>query len=109
MKTKLAKKNLYWRICGYDSSTTIFKRTVKLGQFTENQMKQLLMTLTAKASLNYNEIIGAYATRRTKIANDFLVVHKDFAYPTFMCGSNPHFAASVVDANGKITRFPKLS
>ncbi len=109
MKTKLTKKKLYWRICGYDSLKQIFERTVELGQFTENQMKHLLMTLAAKAGLDYDEIVGAYATRRTKIANAFLIVHKDSEYPTFWCGSNPHFAASVVDENGKITRFPKLS
>jgi hypothetical protein len=109
MKTKVTKKKLYWRICGYDSSKPIFERTVELGQFTENQMKHLLMTLTAKAGLGYDEIVGAYATRRTNTANVLLIVHRDSEYPTFTCGSNPHFAASVVDENGKITRFPKLS
>jgi 4-diphosphocytidyl-2C-methyl-D-erythritol kinase len=103
------KKKLYWRICGYDSSTPIFERTVELGQFTEKQMEQLLMALAAKAGLNYNEIVGAYATRRTKIANALLDVHKDSAYPSLMCGVGPNFVASVVDENGKITPFPKLS
>lgn len=73
-----------------------------LGQFTEKQMKQLLMALAAKAGLDYDEIIGAYAMRRTKIANDFLTVRKDSAYPTLTCGHSPHFAASVVDEKGKI-------
>lgn len=109
MKTKLSKKKLYWRICGYDSSKRIFERTVELGQFTENQMKHLLMTLTAKAGLDYDEIVGAHATRGTKTSNVLLIVHRDSGYPTFSCGSNPHFAASVVDEHGKITRFPKLS
>jgi len=106
--TKLTKRNLYWRICGYDSLTPIFERIVGLGQFTESQMKSLLMALTAKAGLGYDEIVGAYATRKTKIANDLLVVQADSQCPTFWCGSNPHFVASVVDERGKITPFPTL-
>ena len=102
-------KKLYWRIRGYDSLKQIFDRTIDLGQFTENQIKLLLMTLAAKAGLDYDEIVGAYATRRTKIANDLLTVQKDSQYPTYCCGSNPHFAASVVDEHGKITRHPKQS
>lgn len=102
-------KKLFWRIRGYDGSTLIFAKTVGIGQFTEDQIKQLLKTLTAKAGLGYEEIIGAYATRRTKIANDRLAIHNDLEYPTFTCGSNPHFTGSVVDENGKITRRSKLS
>ncbi len=93
MSAKPIKKKLYWRICGYDSSKLFFEKTVGLGQFTESQMEQLLMALTAKVGLDYNEIIGAYATRRTKIVNDHLIIHKDSRYPTLSCGSNPHFTA----------------
>ncbi len=102
-------KKLYWRIRGYDSLKQIFDRTVELGQFTENQIKDLLMTLAARAGLDYDEIVGAYAKRRTRIANDLLSVQKDSQYATYYCGSNPHFAASVVDEHGKITRYPELS
>ena len=97
---------LYWNIRGYDGSKLIFERTVDLGQFTENQIMHLLQALVSKAGLSYNEIVGAYAKRGTKIANDHLHVHKEFAYPTLMCGSDPHFVASVRDENGKITRHP---
>ena len=109
MSAKPIKKKLCWRICGYDSSKQIFEGTAELGQLTESQIKHLIMTLAAKAGLDYNEIVGAYATRRTKIANDHLAVHKDSKYPTYSCGSNPHFTASVVDETGKITPNPKLS
>lgn len=102
-------KKRYWRIRGYDGSKQIFAKTLGIGQFTEGQIKQLLKTLTAKAGLGYEEIIGAYATRRTRIANDLLAIHDDLRYPTYTCGSNPHFTASVVDENGKITRYTKLS
>jgi putative addiction module component (TIGR02574 family) len=98
-------KKLCWRIRGYDSLKPIFERTVELGQFTENQIGHLLMVLAAKAGLSYEEIVGAYAKRKTKIANDFLVVHRDPKYPSVSCGLNPHFVASVVDENGKITPF----
>lgn len=95
---------LYWLIRGYDGSTLIFERIVDLGQITENQMTHLLQALVSKAGLSCDEIVGAYAKRGTKIANNHLIVHKDFAYPTLMCGSNPHFVASVTDENGKISR-----
>jgi hypothetical protein len=80
--------------------------TVGFGQFTEDQMRHLLRALAAKAGLNLREIVGAYASRKTKIANHLLEVHKDFAYPTYSCGSNPHFEASVVDEQGRIHRHP---
>jgi len=96
----------YWRIRGYDSTEKIFDMTVGFGQFTEDQMRHLLRALVAKAGLNLREIVGAYARRKTKIANDLLEVHKDFAYPTYLCGSNPHFEASVVDKQGRIHRAP---
>ena len=67
-----------------------------MGCFTENQIKALLMALAAKAGLNFEEIVGAYAKKKTKISNDLLSIQKDGLYPTYMCGSNPHFIASVV-------------
>jgi hypothetical protein len=108
MRAKPNKKKLFWRICGYDSSTQIFERTVELGQFSKRQMEQLLMALAAKAGLTYDEIVGAYAKRRAKIANGLLEVHKDSEYPSIMCGHGSNFVASVIDENGKIKSFPKL-
>jgi hypothetical protein len=105
---KPIRRRLYWLIRGYDGSKLFFERSVGLGQFTESQMGHLLMALAAKAGLSYNEIIGAYATRRTKIANSLLTVHKDSTRPTLWCGHSPHFVASVVDEDGKITPFRKL-
>jgi len=96
----------YWLIRGHDGSKTIFEKQVGLGQFSEEQIKHLLRALTAKAGLTFGEIVGAYARRRTTISNQLLAVHKDFNYPTYMCGSDPLFTASVVDKNGKIHRNP---
>jgi hypothetical protein len=103
MSAKPSKNKCYWRICGYDGLIQIFERTVGLGQFNENQIKQLLMTLAAKEGLKHDEIVGAYAKRGTRIANDLLIVHKEFRYRTYWCGDDPHFVASVVDETGKIT------
>jgi len=88
-----------WRIRGYDSTTPIYERRVDSGQLTERQLRALLMALTAKAGLTFDEIVGAYATRRSKIANDFLHVHRDGPFPRFMCGDNPYFIADIVDAD----------
>lgn len=82
----------------------MFNMKVGLGQFTEDQIKHLLRALAAKAGLTYAEIVRAYAKRKTKIANDLLSVQKDFNYPTYACGDNPSFLASVVDAHGKVIR-----
>ena len=98
---------LYWLIRGYDGFKTIFEKRVGLGQFTDDQIQHLLQALAAKAGLNFAEIVGAYATRRTKISNDLLAVHKDMKHSTYMCGSDPVFTASVVDEDGKIIVYPK--
>jgi hypothetical protein len=100
---KLPNK-LYWSIRGYESTKTIFDMRVEFGQFTVGQIQHLLQALAAKAGLSFTEIVGAYPKRRTKIANNLLEVHKEFGYSTYMCGSNPHFTASVVDTNGNILR-----
>jgi hypothetical protein len=94
----------YWRLCGYDGNRPIFESKLSVGQFTTEQMNDLLRALTAKASLTFGEIVGAYAKRKTKGANDLLAVRRDSVYPTYECGSNPYFAASIVDENGKIPR-----
>jgi hypothetical protein len=99
----------YWRIRGYDGSAEIFETRIEIGQITYDQLKQMLKTLTAKAALDYREIVGAYAKRRTKIANDLLAIHRESESATFSCGTNPHFVASLEDEAGKMIRYPKLS
>ena len=96
----------YWLIRGHDGFKTIFETKVSLGQFTADQIQDLLKALTAKMGLTCEEIVGAYAKRGTKVANDHLAVYGDF--PTYMCGSNPVFTASIVDESGKISPKPKL-
>ena len=86
-------KQRYWHIIGYDGTDKIFERKVKIGCYSENQMKQLLRALVARAGLDFEEIIGAYAKRRTRLSNDLLHVHREFRGGTLMCGTNPHFIA----------------
>lgn len=100
-------KRRYWRIQGHDSTEITYERRIPIGQLSEKQLQELLKALTAKAGLTYDEIVGAYATRRTEIANDLLQVHRDRPNPHFWCGNNPYFDACVVDEDGKVYR-PKL-
>ena len=93
--TKSAQQTL-WEIRGYDGTEKIFEVRVPAGYFTENQIQELLKTLAAKAGLSFNEIVGAYAKRKTRLANDFLEVRRDGPKSQIMCGSNPHFIARIV-------------
>jgi hypothetical protein len=88
---------LYWHIEGYDSLNKIYDRKIKAGYFSEKQIQTLLMALAARAGLNFDEIVSAYAKKGTKIANELLSVQKDGPYPiTYSCGSNPHFIARII-------------
>ena len=60
-------KQRYWHIEGHDSFEKIYDKKVKLGCFSENQIKDLLKALTAKAAFSFNEIAGAYAKKNTRI------------------------------------------
>ncbi|HXN24689.1 MAG TPA: hypothetical protein VOA41_18300 [Candidatus Dormibacteraeota bacterium] len=68
----------YWIIRGHDSLKLIFEIKVGAGQFTDDQIVQLLKALAAKEGLTCSEIVAAYAKCRTKIANNLLTVRKDF-------------------------------
>ena len=92
----MAETEKQWLIVGYDGFTVIYERRVDVGQLTQSQVKALLMALTAKAGLTFDEILGAYAKRRTKIANNLLHVHRDGPQTIFTCGVGPHFNASIV-------------
>ncbi len=82
---------------------------VAVEQMTDEQIKQMIKALAAKAGMEYGEIVGAYAKRRTKIANELLAVHRQSDSATFSCGTNPHFVAFIVDEDGRVIRYPKMS
>lgn len=88
-----------WLIEGFDGTECVYSRKVLAGCFTENQIHEVLRALAAKAALGFDEIVGAYAKRGTKIANDHLTVHRDGVDAIFSCGVNPHFHARTIEAD----------
>lgn len=90
-----------WRIQGYDGSELIFEERFPISQMTTEQVIQLLRALASR-HLSSTEIVGAYARRRTRLANDLLHVHKDWQDEkrrmVYMCGENPHYVATPEDA-----------
>ena len=56
----------------------------------------MLKALAAKAGLQYEEMVGAYARRNSKISNDLLVVKRDGLDPVYTCGESPHFIAKAL-------------
>lgn len=91
-------KKTYWRIVGYDSTKKIFESEIPIGFFTDKQMGNVLRVLAAKAGLTYDEILDSYVRRNTKRYRSLLEVQVQ-SKPKFllMCGSNPHFLASVIE------------
>ncbi len=88
----------YWRVVGYDSTSTIFEKEVPLGRFSQDQMKVALRVLAARAGLTFDEILGCYSKKNTKGHRSLLEVQVQSG-PKFSmsCGSNPYFIASVVE------------
>lgn len=86
---------MQWHIVGWDSQEKIFETHAPLGCFSEKQIQSLLMCLAANYGLTGDEIVGAYARRRTRLANDLLACTKDGLYPVYNCGDNPYFTARV--------------
>ena len=83
----------YWHIEGYDGLSKIYDRKISSGYYGEDQVQLLVQVLAAKAGLSFDEIVGAFARRRSRISNDLLCVRRDGHGPVFMCGDNPHFIA----------------
>ena len=100
------RKN-YWLIQGFDSTTKIYEKRIDASHMTRDQAISLLKALVAKAGMTFDEIVGAYAKKQTRIANGHLSVQKDGPYPVFFCGSNPHFVISIRDSDGNIPGHPK--
>lgn len=88
----------YWLIKGWDGIEEIYEERILVGQITENRLKELLRTLTAKLALTEREIIASYAKRRTRVHHDYLEVSllngNKYMYS---CGDNPYVTAEVID------------
>ena len=98
----------FWRIRGYKKFDIIFDQMIPVGCLTEVQLRALLKCLTAKAGLSYDEIVGAYVKRRTKLAHGLLNLQKNGPYPEYSCGNDPSFVAIIVDETGNRIRYPAL-
>jgi len=97
----MKREDIFWHIQGYDSLTKIYDQKVKAGYFSQYKIQDLIKALAATAGqLTFDKILGAYAKRKTKVANDLLQVDKEGPYPEFRCGINPHFIARIVDEKG---------
>lgn len=90
----------HWLIRGYDSSKTIYEKQVEEGLFSEQQIQLLLMTLAA-SELNFDEILGACAKKKTKLHNGLLVVHRETTRYLFWCGNSRYFTAEIAEHKGK--------
>jgi hypothetical protein len=98
----------YWRIRGYKRFDTIVDLTIPCGSLTESNLKEMLKCFAAKEALSYEEIVGAYVKRKTKLAHEILHVQKNGPYPEYNCGNDPSFVAIVVDENGDRINYPSL-
>lgn len=88
----------YWKIQGWDSTTKLYEYKIKVGQITENGMKELLRALTAKLALTESEIIASYAKKGTRIRQNYLEVQVPSGRKyTLSCGTNPYTIAVVED------------
>jgi hypothetical protein len=86
----------HWLIRGYDSQTLIAEIRVSFAQIAPRRLESLLKALTAKVCLSFDEIVGAYASKGTRIANDLLAVTYDHRTNMYSCGTNPYFIAKRV-------------
>lgn len=66
------------------------------------------MCLAAKGNLSYDEIVGAYVKRKTRLAHDILHMQKNGNAPGYWCGHDPSFVAIVVDEQGERVKYPSL-
>lgn len=63
----------YWLIRGFDSNKLIFEAKISTGQISRDKLEQLLKALAGKAGLSFEEMVAAYAKRRTRVANSLLL------------------------------------
>jgi hypothetical protein len=107
--------NLAWSVTAWRKGfgASVSKRdtkpctTIPTGSITDAQLRELLKCLTAK-TISYEEMVGGYVKRKTKLAHDFLDVRGDGL--GYFCGngSDPTSVAALVDENKKPVPRPKL-
>ena len=98
----------FWRIRGYKGFDPFFDETIAVGCMTEEQLIQLMKCLSAKATLTYDEIIGAYVKRKTCRAHSLLEIRRNGPYPEFHSLGDPYFISVIVDEQGNRITYPRL-
>ena len=105
----------FWRIQVFDGLSPLFEATVDKSKITNNELNALLRTLTAKHSLDDNEIVSAHLRRRPRKNTrephpprplDVRWSKSDVLMGT--CGENPHVVATAVDVDGRSVSLPAL-
>jgi len=94
--SRTTKPQFYWVVEGFDSEKEIYSERIKATLISPSRMESLLKTLTARAGLTFDEIVGAYVIKGAKRHNAHLEVHRDVKHSTLMCGSDPCFAARLI-------------
>jgi len=112
--TAMADKR-FWRIQVFDSLSPLFETTIPASRITSNELDALLRTLTAKHSLDDDEIVNAHLRRRprknTSKPHPPRPLDVRWSNSTVLmgtCGENPHVVATAVDEGGRSVRFPAL-
>lgn len=97
----------FWRIGVEEGYETLFCKTIPAGSITDAQLRELLKCLTAK-TMSYEDIVGGYVKRKTKLAHKFLDVRRDGL--GYFCGngSDPTSIAALLDENEKPVPRPKF-
>jgi hypothetical protein len=52
-------------------------------------------------SVTFDEILGAYARKKTKVSNELLAVHRETTRYLFWCGQGRYFTAEIAEHKGK--------
>ena len=98
----------FWRIRGHEKLDTVFDMTVPTGCLTHEQLKDLLRCLSAKANASFEDIVGAYVKRKTKLAHEFLEPQSSFPETGYWCAGDVQFVAILVDEKGDRIKSPPL-
>lgn len=95
MTKKIVKKR-FWVIDGWNSTEKIFHKKYAVHTISEKQLIQMLQVLTAKYSLDDEEITN-YFTNNNSLLNVRKESSREPKVYAFHCGSNPYFIANMVE------------
>jgi hypothetical protein len=98
----------FWRITGYKKFDTFFEVTIPIGCITDAQLVGLLKCLSAKANASFEDIVGAYVKRGTRLAHDYLEPRSSFPQFGYWCTGDVQFVAGIVDEKGDRVEPPSL-